>query len=71
MLLYTISSVKCDGYNASVGKKNVFLVYSIVFTMFCVMRAIPLLNHNQPKSDLTDYSQGLVWPSVIQAQPRP
>ena len=26
---------------------------------------------NQPKSDLTDYSQGVVWPNVIQAQPRP
>ena len=32
---------------------------------------IPLLNRNLAKSDLTDYSQGVVWPSVIQAQPRP
>ena len=35
------------------------------------IKVIPLLNRNLPKSDLTDYSRGVVWPSVIQAQLRP
>ena len=36
MFLYTISSVKCDGYNASVGKKKCFFgVPYRVYNVLC------------------------------------
>ena len=56
MLSYAAYSLK--------GTFAQYVMYSVEFT-------ITLLNHNQPKSDITDYSRGVVWPSVIQAQPTP
>ena len=57
------------------GANNVYIFYLwpynyhfsfIIYTSFLVMGPW----HNLPKSDLTDNSLGVVWPNVIQAQPR-